>query len=420
MPNGASSVHGTRPLWRQTAYLTWLVSDTGVGLAAAVQAFVVPLVVIAVTGDAALAGLVAALGMGASMLSMLAGGVLADRHDLRVLMMLSAGSGALLLGLMALAQAAGLGVLALGVLNALAGVRSGLLGVASDAALKQVVAPAQLPSASSANQARDTAITLGGGPLGGALLALGPVVALAATAGGFVVAALAALGLRGDFRADRGGEAASGWREAWEGVRWLWEQHVVRRILLVSLLLNLGLSTALTTLVYDLAVQGVTPARIGLVSTAIGAGMLVGALGATWVVARFPVGVVATAGMALAGLAVVTLPWVPGFWPVLAVLGVGLLGAPAVNAGMMSYFMHLVPRRVLGRALSGASLLTSGAVPLAPVLAGLGLGWWGARPTLVTAGAFCLAAVLLVLTDRGLRSLPKPSEWETGEPPPSP
>lgn len=410
------TVPGARPLWRQRRYLTWLVSDTAVGLGATVEAFVLPLVVILLTGDPAVAGAVAAAGLGARFLTLLAGGVLADRHDLRRLMVASGASAAALSTAMALAYATGLGVAALGALAVLAGVRGGLLGVSSDAALKQVVPPAQLPVASSANQGRDAAVALGGGPLGGALLVLGPVVALLSAAAGFLVGALAALRLRGDFRPDRDPEqSAPARREAADGVRWLWRQRVLRRVLVVSLLLNLGLNTAVTTLIYSLGVQGVDPARIGLVSTALGGGMLVGAVAATQVVQRLPSGLVAAGGMLLAGLSVMLLPWVTGFWPTLAVLFVGILGAPACNAAMMSFFMHLVPRRLLGRALSGASLVTGGATPLAPVLAGAGLAWLGQRPTLVAAGATCLVAVGVLATDRALRSLPRPDAWPEPE-----
>lgn len=402
----------TTSLWRHPRYLTWLLTDTAVGLATQVQAFVLPLVVLLLTQDPALAGAVAALGVGARVATTLFGGVLADRHDLRRLMVLSGSLGAVLVALMALAYAAGLGVGALAVLNVLAGVRAGLLGVASDAALKQVVSSAQLPVASSANQARDAAVQLGAGPAGGALLVLGPVVALLSTAAVFVTSALSALALRGDYRPDRDpATAASAWREAADGVRWLWGQQALRRILCVAMLLNLGLTSGVTTLVYGLGVQGTDPARIGLVTTVIGAAMLVGALAATRIVQRVPSGVVATVGMAMAGLAVASLPFVPGFWPTLAVLFVGTLGAPACNAALMSYFMHLVPRRLLGRALSGATLLSTGAVPLSPVVAGLGLAWVGLTPTLMTAGVICLLAVLALLLDRGLRTLPRPADW---------
>ncbi|QFG67885.1 MFS transporter [Ornithinimicrobium pratense] len=400
------------PLWRQPGYLTWLLTDTAVGLATQVQAFVLPLVVILLTSDPALAGAVAALGVGARVVTTLVGGVLADRHDLRRLMVLSGGLGAGLAVLMAVAYATGLGVTALAVLNMLAGIRAGLLGVASDAALKQVVSSEQLPVASSANQARDAAVQLGAGPAGGALLVLGPVIALLTTAAVFVTSALSALALKGDFQADRDpSTAGSAWREAADGVRWLWGQQVLRRILCVAMLLNLGLTSGVTTLIYGLSVQGLDPARIGLVTSAIGSAMLVGAVAATRIVQHVPSGVVATVGMAMAGLSMAALPFVPGFWPTLAVLFVGTLGAPACNAAMMSYFMHLVPRRLLGRALSGASLLTTGAVPLSPVIAGLGLAWVGLTPTLMTAGTICLLAVLALLADRGLRTLPRPADW---------
>lgn len=401
-----------RPLLRQAAYLRWLVSDTGVALASAVESFVLPLLVIVLTRDPALAGTVAALGTGARLVTTLLGGVLADRHDLRRLMVLSGAAGSALVALMGVAYSGGMGVAVLAVLALFSGARAGLLGVASNAALKQVVPPAQLPTASSANQARDAGVQLGGGPLAGALLAFGALVALGSAALSYLLAALAALTLRGDFRPDRPEtSASSAWREAAEGIGWLWARGELRRILVVSLLLNLGLSATVTTLIYDLGVRGVDPSRIGLVSSVLGAGMLIGASAAATVVSRFPSGWVAVTGMTMVGVAVMVLPWVTPFWATLAVLFTGILGAPACNAAMMSYFMHLVPRRLLGRALSGASLLSGGATPLAPVLAGLGLAWLGLRPTLIVAGAICLVAVLVLVTDRGLRNLPRPADW---------
>lgn len=283
-------------------------------LASAVESFVLPLLVIALTRDPALAGTVAALGTGARLVTTLHGGVLADRHDLRRLMVLSGASGGAVVALMAMAYAGGLGVAALAGLALFSGARAGLLGVASNAALKQVVPPGQLPAASSANQARDAAVQMGGGPLGGVLLAFGAVVALASSAGSYLLAALAALRLRGDFRPDRGDASrSSALRQAAEGIRWLWAQAELRRILVVSLLLNLGLSTAVASLIYDLGVRGVDPVRIGLVSSALGAGMIVGAFAAAGIVNRFPSGWVAMTGMAVTGAAVMVLPWVNGF-----------------------------------------------------------------------------------------------------------
>ena len=48
-------------LWRNTRYLTWLVSDTSKGLAAALSGFAIPLLVLIVTDDPAQAGILAAV-----------------------------------------------------------------------------------------------------------------------------------------------------------------------------------------------------------------------------------------------------------------------------------------------------------------------------------------------------------------------
>lgn len=414
---GAGAHRGStvRPLHRQRAYWAWLLSDTGQALGSSLQFFLVPLLVVLVSGSAAAAGTVAALGVGGRIATTLLGGVLADRHDLRRLMMLSGATAATVVAGMVAVLQLDLGLLALGALNLLAGVRAGLLAGASDAALKQVVPAALLPTASSANQARDAAVAMGGPPLGGLLLGVGALPALAAAGAAYLVAAVGALLLRGDFRPERTTDAASVRAEAVEGLRWLWARAELRRVMTVALLLNLGLNAAVTTLLYHLATTGEDPARIGLVSTALGVGMLVGAVAAGPVVQRFPSGLVAMAGMSLAGLSMLVLPFVPGFWGTLAVLTVGILGGPATNAAMMSYLMHQTPRRVLGRVMSAAELVGAGALPLAPVLAGWGLSLLGLRPTLLACAAICLLAVGAVLSSRALRTLPRPADWASSE-----
>ncbi|WP_431473154.1 MFS transporter [Ornithinimicrobium sp. W1665] len=257
--HGAAAATGGAPatsapaLHRQRAYWAWLLSDTGQALGSSLQFFLVPLLVVLVSGSAAAAGTVAALGVGGRIATTLLGGVLADRHDLRHLMMLSgAGAAAVVTGMVVVLRL-DLGLLALGALNLLAGVRAGLLAGASDAALKQVVPAPLLPTASSANQARDAAVAMGGPPLGGVLLGIGAVPALAAAGAAYLVAAAGALVLRGDFRPERTTTAASVRAEAVEGLRWLWARAELRRVMTVALLLNLGLNAAVTTLLYHLA-----------------------------------------------------------------------------------------------------------------------------------------------------------------------
>lgn len=398
-------------LWRSRSYLVWLVSDTGQALGASLQFFLIPLLVVLITGNAAAAGTVAAVGLAGRIATTLIGGVLADRHDLRRLMVISGLAAAVVVGGILAVVELDAGLLALGALNLLGGVRAGLLGGASNVALKQVVRPEVLPAASAANQARDAAVSMGGPPLGGVLLGIGAVPALVVAAGAYLVSAATALLMRGDFRPARATEPSTMRAEITSGMRWLWARHALRRVMAVALLLNLGLNGAVTTLLYHLATTGEAPARIGLVSTSLGLGMLLGSVAAGRVVQRFPSGWVAMIGLSLTGLSMLAVPFAPGFWWTLAVLTLGVLGAPAANAAIISYLMHQTPRKVLGRVMSAVELVAAGAVPLAPILAGWGLAALGLRTTLLLCAGVCLLAVGAILTSGALRGLPRPDAW---------
>lgn len=191
----------------------------------------------------------------------------------------------------------------------------------------------------------------------------------------------------------------------------MWRQPVLRPIGLVTAVLNLGLNAALTTVIYSYGAAGVSPGRLGLVTLALGLGMLVGSLIAGTLVDRLPTGAVAAGGLAWLVATVAALPWLPGFWPTLVVLGLGTVAAPAVNAGILGYLLHVTPREVLGRVSSAVELLSAGAVPLAPVVAGLGLAVLGLRPTLLVCAGLCVVALALVVASPAVRRLPRPAQW---------
>ena len=74
-------------LHRNHNYLWWLASDTGTAFGTALQSFAIPLLALYVTGSPAQAGIVAAIGQVGRVVAILPGGVLADRHDRRMLML---------------------------------------------------------------------------------------------------------------------------------------------------------------------------------------------------------------------------------------------------------------------------------------------------------------------------------------------
>lgn len=431
-------------LWRSPRYLTWLAGDTGKGLAATLASFAIPLLALTITGDPAQAGIIGAIGMALRVVTTLAGGVLADRHRRLVLMAIGGAIGVVLSAAFALLSATdALTFGGLLVVSALLAVRGGLFDVAGESALKEVVPDEAIGRAQAANQGRDAVLNLVGGPLGGALLAIGGwavgvamTAAHLAAAGAAFVLSLGESAQRRGVRAaareesngpDSGGDAAhergqdaaapasipprNAASELREAFAWLFARADLRGVVVISTIINLGFNAALTTVIYGLQQQGSSPVAIGWVSTGGGAAMLLGALVAPMLVARVSAGVLVVAGLAAAAAGAAGLSLVQAPVAVAAVLAASVLLLPALNAALLGYFMVAVPGPLLGRANSVISVLGMGAMPLAPLIAGFGLAWVGRTTTVLVCAALCVVALALAVGNRALRALPVESGW---------
>lgn len=415
-------------LWRNTRYLTWLVSDTSKGLAAALFGFAIPLLALIVTNDPAQAGIIGGAGMIARLLMTLAGGVLADRHRRIALMLLGSVIGIVLAGgftLLALGDALTFGSLL--VIDVLLAARSGLFDVAGESAIKEIVPDEAMGRAQAANQGRDAALQLAGGPLGGLLLGVGGWLVGVAMTLCHAIAALTAWVLgrqarragmvdEGAAQDDSAAPAArkpNAWAELREGFRWLFSRPDLRGVLLITTIINLGFNAAITTVIYALQLEGYPEFVIGTLSASIGAVMLVGAACAPMLVPRIRAGVLTIAGLAVVAGGAVALSTVAEPWAIAIVLGASVLLLPSLNAAMLGYFMVATPSALLGRANSAAGVLAMGAMPLAPLVAGFGLSWFGREGTLLICAALCLVSVILAVGNRALRALPVESGWST-------
>lgn len=449
-----STVTTPHRLWRNTRYLTWLVSDTSKGLAASLFGFAIPLLALIVTNDPAQAGIIGGAGLVARVLLTLAGGVLADRHRRIVLMLLGSLIGVVLAGaftLLALGDALTFATLL--VLDVLLAARSGLFDVAGESALKEIVPDEAMGRAQAANQGRDAALQLAGGPLGGLLLGVGGWLVGAVMTLCHLIAAVTAWMLRRQTAragiadtgaqadedptgaadaAGSGGALAAGapthrtatdttdttdaarpnaWRELREGFAWLFARRDLSGLMIILTIVNLGFNAAITTVVYALQQDGYSELVIGTLSAAIGAVMLVGAVVSPLLVPRIPAGVLAVVGLAVVAVGAVVLTTVREPWAIAIVLGASVLPLPALNAAMMGYFMVATPTRLLGRANSALGVLAMGAMPFAPLIAGFGLAGLGREGTILISAALCLIAAGLALGNRALRGLPVEARW---------
>lgn len=415
-------------LWRNTRYLIWLVSDTSKGLAASLFGFAIPLLALIVTNDPAQAGIIGGAGMVARLLMTLAGGVLADRHRRIALMLLGSLIGVVLAGgftLLALGDALTFGTLL--AIDVLLAARSGLFDVAGESAIKEIVPDDAMGRAQAANQGRDAALQLAGGPLGGLLLGVGGWLVGVVMTLCHLIAAVTAwmLGRRSagaadenadDLLPDRPGDEElatkpNAWAELREGFRWLLSRPDLGGVLLITTVINLGFNATITTVIYALQQDGHSELLIGTLSASIGAVMLVGAVCAPLLVPRIKAGVLMIAGLSVVSVGTIVLSMVTEPWAIAVVLGASVLLVPALNAGMMGYFMVATPSHLLGRANSAAGVLGMGAMPLAPLIAGFGLAWIGREWTILICAALCLVSVALALGNKALRALPVESRW---------
>jgi MFS family permease len=416
-------------LIRNRRYLLWLASDTATGLSDALSGFAIPLLALMVTDEPAQAGIIGAVGLTARLVTTLAGGVLADRHDRIALMLAGGGIGIVLTGAFtALALADALTFTALLLLNTLIAARVGLFGIAGESAIKQLVPAEAMGRAQAANQGRDAALSLAGGPLGGVLLSAGGWLVGAVMTVCQAISLLTSWLLRrgtpqgdgGEPTGDRAGTGdgataptlrPSAWREAREGIVWLLGRADLRGVLLVSTIVNLGFNAAMTTVIYSLQQSGHSPASIGLVTAVISAAMLLGAIVSPFIVPRVGAGTIAVASLFLCTAGTLVLPLIHSVPAMVAILAASLFLVPSLNAGLLGYFTVATPSRLLGRANSASRVFAMGAMPFAPLIAGFGLSTIGRDGTILIAGAICLASAILAIATPSLRAVPKESGW---------
>ncbi|MDQ0614540.1 MFS family permease [Microbacterium sp. W4I4] len=410
-------------LWRQTPYLLWLTSDTGKGLAMTLFSFAVPLLALVITNDPAKAGIIAAVGTIVRLLATLTGGVLADRHRRILMMTLGAAAGVLVAGAFtAMALAGGIDFVSLLLFEVLLAGVAGLFSPAGEAALKDIVPGEMMGRAQAANQGRDAALQLAGGPIGGMLLAAGGWLIGAAMVISSLVSAVAAwaLGRRvGWERAGAADAAASalpalpknGLRELREGVRWLFRRPDLSTGTVVATVINLGLNAGITTMIYSVLQAGHSEATIGWMMAASGAAMLVGALLAPTLVPRIGAGMLMILGLFACTAAIAGGVFVETPWGVALLISAAVFLIPALNAAFSGYLMVATPTALVGRVNSVGGVLSMGAMPLSPLIAGFGLAWAGRGPTLIFSLALCAIALIMGVASRPLRSIPAEAGW---------
>jgi transmembrane secretion effector len=366
-----------------------------------------PLLVLALTGSPAKAGIVGFANTIPVLLFYLPAGVVVDRHDRRTLMAASSVIGAIALGSIPLVLALGhLAFAQIVVVAFVQGTVTAIFSLTEQGALPLVVDPSQVPEAVARNEARRTGAGVVGPPLGGVLFGIARVLPFLADALSYLVSAVGLMFVRTPLQEQRGLPPLRPLADIVEGVRALWALTFVRACALASAAANFIWGGVDIVLIVRAREHGASAPAVGVLFALMGVGGLLGALCAPAIGRRVAVPVIVIGAFwveaaIVAGFALTRDPYVLGALAALAVFP-----SPAWAAVVVGRRLTLTPDRLRGRVNSVARLLATSMVPLGALVGGLLAAAAGTTATVLLFAAWQALVAAATLSARSLRHAP--------------
>ena len=275
-----------------------------------------------------------------------------------------------------------------------------------------MVPATQMPTARAAVEGRESAASLIAGPVGGVLYAIANALPLLASALGNLIAAVGAACIRRPLNGDLAdARRAHPVAALIAGLRYVASSSLFVVITGLAIVLNTATNGSIMAITLDLAERGTDPFLIGLLSTAIGVSLLVGAVLAPLIVRRVRVGVIVPGGIAVLAAGFLVMAAVPAYAVMLSCLAVAFLLAPAVNASLFSYASVVTPEQMQGRFSSVLALSGTAAIPLAPLIGSSLLSKTGLGATLLTFAVALVGIAIALTLFRPLTRIGRPDTW---------
>jgi predicted MFS family arabinose efflux permease len=408
-------------VWRYRDFrLVWFgqtMSDFGNGI----SQLAYPLLMLAITGSPAAAGMLAATRALPYLFLGLIAGALVDRWDRRRTMIVCDLIRAI--NMATIPAALVLGVLTpvhLFVTGFVGGVCYVFFSAAEGTCLPNLVPKSQLAMAVSAQQTTQSAVGVVAAPIGGALLQVSRGLPFLVDALSFLGSAICLSFVRSRFRSDPGDEQqaprGSLRAEVATGIRWLWNHGALRLITVTAAGLQVAISGVGLVAIVMARDLGASAAVIGVLFSALGIGGVIGALLAPRLQRWLGFG-----GLLLAVLWLQAALWVlMAFSGSLIVIGVVLalftISMPCFGVAALSYQLQITPDHLLGRVGTALHLLIWAATPVGAAAAGVLLDLLTTRDASLVFAAWVVVLSVSASLGNGLRRLDRQttSEANTG------
>lgn len=339
----------------------------------------------------------------------LTAGALADRLDRRKIMLwANVGRGILPAVLAAVILLDFGSIWALYVVALIVGVAETLYDTSAQSIMPQVVHRDQLSRANGRLYAVElTANQFVGPPLGGLLVAIGVVAGLAVPAALWFAAVGGLLLVPGAFRMERKQTTTLRF-DIGEGLRFLWDQKILRTLAVMTGVFNFASSGAFAVLVLfavgPASNMKLSEVGFGLLLTTSALGAFAGSFISEWAEARLG----RSKSLTLAVLGVALFVGAPAMTDNPYILGpiffVGGILTVLWNVITVSLRQRITPNRLLGRVNSVYRLLAWGTMPLGAAAGGVLAQWLGLQVMFAIMGGLSLAllAMMPILTDKAI------------------
>ncbi|MBW3094874.1 MFS transporter [Bifidobacterium sp. 64T4] len=440
---GASDVQASDcKLWDIPGYLLWFTADSATAVGVALRYLAVSLIGFNLTGSTVAAGWLGSLAAIAQQVTAIFGGTFADRHDRRALIVVNAVVGVVCWGAVAaLLMTNRLVFSILLVIAVLESAVNGFLGPASDAMLKSIVDVRSYPKARSLNEGRDATINMAGSPVGGLLYGIAPWLPFLLASVMYLLAGVAAACIRSTgiskndkaeghcerttSCADGDGESmtaarqsdgsrtgASFFRDFVEGWSWSLHRKMLVLTMVSSALVNFGVNGFQYAIQLHLMRVNVNATLIGFVNTGVFLATLTGAFVAGRISAIAPVGPVTCCGFVFICIASLPMLFTDNYWVLIVADAAMCLPFPIINALLLGFVFSKTPDVMQGRITVTLSVPAQALSAFCSATAGSLLPVLGFRGAMLAFWAVMLVSALLIVSSRGLRTVPCADQWD--------
>jgi MFS family permease len=371
-----------------------------------------PLLTLALTGSAGRAGVVGFASLLPYAVFALFAGVVADRSNRKAVMVSMDLVRALAMGSIVLALAVGhLSFAQIVIAAFVEGTAFVFFNIAEVGALRSLVPARQMADAAAAEQSRYAVVTIAGPPLGGALFQVGRSLPFLADGLSYAASIATLLWMKTPFQETRERDTTPLRAQIREGIAFLWGHAYLRTTALIFAGDNFVFSGVFLAVVVISKRHGLSGGMIGALTAVFGGFALLGSLISPRVSKLLTIRqIMLVSQWANAALLFCLLDQSP--YVLFACILPFALAGPVVTAVVIGYRTAVTPDHLIGRVSSVARNIALLAQPVGPLTAGLLLGSFSERATLLVFGAVGTALAVVSTVSPSMRQSPSLAELD--------